>query len=211
MVCDISCKLGVGAKMVPIEKVATAVEFDEVNIESDGRVILLDFWATWCPPCQAPMKHNDDMLKNHPEWEGKARIIGLSIDQDQDKVMPHVKKHGYERVEHFVKAASDCDETYGVNGVPHCVLIDKEGVIQFVGHPSSTNLEKDIQTLIDGGKLSHAAGGEEGKEEEKKGESLDSAVVAEHRLRIVNAIKEKQASLKPADGTMMRDAVVVVV
>lgn len=125
--------------------------------------------------------------------------------------MPHVKKHGYERVEHFVKGGSDCDDVYGVQGVPHCVLIDKEGVIQFVGHPSSTNLEKDIQTLIDGGKLNHK-GDEEGKEEEeKKGEALDPATVQEHRARIVNAIKEKHASLKPADGTMMRDAVVVVV
>lgn len=55
--------------------------------------------------------------------------------------MPHVKQNGFERVEHYLRAGSTSDKVYGVNGVPHCVLIDKEGVLQFIGHPMSTNLE----------------------------------------------------------------------
>lgn len=54
-------------------------------VHHEGEVILLDFWATWCPPCQAPMAHNQDMLAlaaNKEKWGGKVRIIGLSIDQD---------------------------------------------------------------------------------------------------------------------------------
>ena len=43
--------------------------------------------------------------------------------------MPHVKKFGYDRVEHFLKAGSSCDDLYGVQGVPHVVLVDKEGII----------------------------------------------------------------------------------
>jgi len=81
--------------MKPLVGVADAKTFNETNIEHEGNVIMLDFWATWCPPCQKPMKANDEMLKRHPEWAGKVRIIGVSIDQEQDKVMPHVEKHGY--------------------------------------------------------------------------------------------------------------------
>ena len=56
---------------------------DAEIVQHEGEVILLDFWATWCPPCQAPMAHNQEMLKNHSEgddaWTG-VRIIGISLD-----------------------------------------------------------------------------------------------------------------------------------
>jgi len=42
--------------------------------------MLLDLWATWCPPCQAPMAHNQHMLETRKDWGDKVRIIGLSID-----------------------------------------------------------------------------------------------------------------------------------
>jgi thiol-disulfide isomerase/thioredoxin len=136
---EMSCSLGPGDKMLPLTDIADAKTFDETTIDAEsnqGKVLMIDFWATWCPPCQKPMKHNDDMLAKHPEWEGKVRIIGLSIDKEADKVMPHVEKHGYQRVEHFVRAASDCSQVYSVNGVPHIVLVDQNGIIQYKGHPA---------------------------------------------------------------------------
>ena len=55
---------------------------DMVDVtHTSGQVILLDFWATWCPPCQGPMAHNQEMLqKRGAEWGDRVRIIGLSID-----------------------------------------------------------------------------------------------------------------------------------
>jgi thiol-disulfide isomerase/thioredoxin len=128
-VCDVSCTLGVGTPMVPLVDVANAKSFDETTLEHDGKVWLIDFWATWCPPCQAPMKHNDQMLEKHADWKDQVRILGISIDQESHKVMPHVEKFGYGRVEHYLKASSQCDKDYGVQGVPHVALVDKKGVI----------------------------------------------------------------------------------
>merc|ERR1711907_267186 len=57
-------------------------------VHNEGEVILLDFWATWCPPCQKPMAHNQEMLeKREKDWAGKVRIIGLSIDKEADAVV----------------------------------------------------------------------------------------------------------------------------
>lgn len=80
--------------------------------------------------------------------------------------MPHVKKHGYERVEHYLRASSTCDDDYGVEGVPHVVLVDKKGIIQYIGHPMRTNLEEDIEKLLSNEDLAKAGGEEESKEEE---------------------------------------------
>lgn len=57
-------------------------------VHNEGEVILLDFWATWCPPCQKPMAHNQEMLeKRKADWAGKVRIVGVSIDNSKDAMV----------------------------------------------------------------------------------------------------------------------------
>jgi len=55
---------------------------DKLSLEHvPGQVWMIDFWATWCPPCQAPMAHNVEMIeKRGDDWKDEVRIIGLSID-----------------------------------------------------------------------------------------------------------------------------------
>ena len=46
--------------------------------------MLVDVLATWCGPCQNPMKHNQEMLeKNEAVWGDKVRIVGVSVDEDK--------------------------------------------------------------------------------------------------------------------------------
>jgi len=82
-----------------------------------GQVMLVDFWATWCPPCQGPMAHNQKMLEEHGEkWGGKVRIMGLSIDNDAAKVKSHVESKKWASVEHYHIRNGKCtaDKEYGI-------------------------------------------------------------------------------------------------
>ncbi len=103
-----------------------------------GQVILLDFWATWCPPCQKPMQHNQDMLERRRDWGDRVRLIGLSIDQDPDTVYNHVVKKKWTLVEHYQVNTAGCQaqQEWGVKGVPTVVLVDREGLVVYKGHPA---------------------------------------------------------------------------
>ena len=118
-----------------------------------GQVILLDFWATWCPPCQKPMAHNQEMLThNKATWGSRVRIIGLSIDDDKAALKSHVVAKGWTDVEHFFTSQHGCSasDDWGVTGVPHCILVDTHGKIVWKGHPASRQLEADINNLLAG-------------------------------------------------------------
>ena len=107
------------------------------------------------------------------KWKDKVRIMGISIDKDVETVNKHVEKNKWTSVEHFHRAGSTCSKDYGINGVPHIMLIDKNGMIVFKGHPASRKIEEDIDKLIAGESLSGkgtapiaASGDKDSKEEE---------------------------------------------
>jgi len=130
---------------------------DNVTLShKQGEVILLDLWATWCPPCQAPMKHNVEMLaKGKPEWKDRVRLIGLSVDQDLAALQKLIVDRGYaNHVEHYHAANGKCkiNAQLGAGGIPHVALLNPDGVIVYKGHPSSIDLEKAIDDLLKSGK-----------------------------------------------------------
>ena len=118
----------------------------------DPKVYLIDFWATRCDPCQEPMAHNQKMLENNPDWEGKADILCISLDDSAEDVNKMVEEKGWDKISSYWAGpggfSGETPKRFYVNGIPKCLLV-KNGVLLWVSHPSGRILEEDIKKLID--------------------------------------------------------------
>ena len=112
-----------------------------------GKIVLLDFWATWCKPCVAGMPGLDKLAAR---WKDKDIVVlGISIDQEPKKVAPFLKKKpvSYPIVLDNPKTPSYA--TFKVKVLPSMFLIDKDGniVAQWRGETKPAEIEKALAKL----------------------------------------------------------------
>lgn len=94
-----------------------------------GKVVLVDFWASWCPPCRRDMPH---MVEVYKQYKNKGfEIVGISLDRTGDAWRKGINDLGitWPQMSDLKYWQSEGAALYGVNSIPHTVLIDKEGII----------------------------------------------------------------------------------
>jgi cytochrome c biogenesis protein CcmG/thiol:disulfide interchange protein DsbE len=92
-----------------------------------GKVLLLDFWATWCGPCRESTPHFIQLYKAHRE--SGFELIGMSVDKGDDKVVRNFVR-SMDIPYPIVIAPEEVVKNYRVTGIPTTFLIDKEGKIR---------------------------------------------------------------------------------
>jgi thiol-disulfide isomerase/thioredoxin len=106
-----------------------------------GKVLMLDFWATWCKFCQQPMQENIDLVTNNQKLaENNVIIVGLSCDEDTQKWKNHIEQKNWSLIPQYVKKG--LLKELGIKGIPCILIVNKQGIISFIGHPSEINLEQ---------------------------------------------------------------------
>lgn len=125
------------------------VEGNEVtSAQFKGKVVVLDFWATWCPPCRREIPGYIALQKKYGD-QGLA-IIGVSLDQAGPSV---VKKFAAENKMNYTLVMGD-DKIVaafgGVEGIPTTFLIDRDGRIRDrkVGAEETATYEKKIAGVL---------------------------------------------------------------
>lgn len=92
-----------------------------------GSVVLVNFWATWCPPCKEEIP---SMIKLNKAMTGKAfRMLAISIDDGGKNAVTDFFK-GSRDLPCYLDADTRISQLYGTTGVPETFIVDKQGIIQ---------------------------------------------------------------------------------
>ena len=115
-----------------------------------GKVVILDFWATWCPPCR---KGIPDLISIQNEYKNELVVIGISLDQPatQDQLVPFIESYGINYP--VVLGNIEVSTAYGnIQAIPTSFIIDQEGNIinKYIGLVPKSTLVEEINSLLNG-------------------------------------------------------------
>lgn len=127
---DVLKNSAVGKKFIDFDMADTKGKAHKLSeYVGNGKVVLIDFWASWCPPCRREMP---DLVKAYKTYKGKNfEIVGISLDSKLDAWEKGIKDLGitWPQLSDLQGWKNTGAALYGVNSIPHTVLVDKDGTV----------------------------------------------------------------------------------
>jgi thiol-disulfide isomerase/thioredoxin len=112
----------------PVELKFTSVDGKAIDLSKmKGKVVLIDFWATWCPPCRAEVP---DVVATYKKFHDQGfEIAGISLDQNKDSLLAFTKEHEMTWPQYFDGKGWDNDisKGFGIDEIPAMWLVGKDG------------------------------------------------------------------------------------
>jgi tetratricopeptide (TPR) repeat protein len=113
----------------------------------DGKTIyVIEFWATWCPPCRQSIPHLNKLLQ---EYKDRNVVIVGVTDEPEDVVRPFVRKLDMQYLVAIAPKEANGLWTEGIPGIPQAFIVDSKGTIVWAGHPMA-GLDDALKGIFEG-------------------------------------------------------------
>jgi len=122
------------------------VQGDANGLTTDS-VVVLEFWATWCPPCRQTIPHLSQIYNKFKDKN--VFIVGITNEDNESQIRSFVKKMGAQMnyavaIDATGAVNNDYMARYHVTGIPHAFILDRKGDIAWHGHPADTAFERAL-------------------------------------------------------------------
>ncbi len=139
--CVPGCTQNVGSD-APEVTATTWINTDGFKLaDHKDKIVVVEFWATWCPPCRKSIPHLKTM---HDTYKDQGLVIVSLSDEPAETINEFNKKAGMDWI---VGAGSSSGRDYGVSGIPTAFIV-VDGKIAWNGHPMG-GLEEEVKKLIE--------------------------------------------------------------
>ncbi len=130
-------------KSKPVDLNFTAVDGQAVDLaKMRGKVVLVDFWATWCAPCRAALP---GVIAAYKKYHDKGfEVVGISLDHDKDSMVRFTKVNDMPWPQYLDSDGFEgaiCSK-YGITAIPETWLVDKKGIVV------STEVEEGLDAKV---------------------------------------------------------------
>lgn len=126
----------------------TDMEGNSVSLSNlKGKVVFLDFWSTWCPPCRESLPHTQSLSQHEKAKSGELVVLAINAREEADKVKQFMQEKGFSFRVLMDKDGAVLDK-YKVQGIPTFVLIDREGKVAWVQVGFGSGTEKLMEEAV---------------------------------------------------------------
>jgi len=112
-----------------------------------GKVVVLDFWSSTCPPCQPAMSELNELAMKRADWKEKVMFVGINEDDALATGRSHAQKRGWKNIQFLFDEGQKLHDLFRA-GLPELILADSAGKIIWRGHPTDIALEEEIRRLL---------------------------------------------------------------
>ncbi|MFA5264653.1 MAG: TlpA disulfide reductase family protein [Opitutaceae bacterium] len=119
------------------------LEYVKNAVQPAGKPMILEFWATWCPPCRKSIPHLNEIYK---KYQDRGLLAVGVTDEDRPTVDAFLAKMKMDYTV-AIDAEGALGNSFGIKGIPHAMLVDKTGKIVWEGHPLDLQ-DSDIEQVL---------------------------------------------------------------
>jgi cytochrome c biogenesis protein CcmG/thiol:disulfide interchange protein DsbE len=134
----------VSADMVGQKLPSSTLNFVGSKPDMDGKPLLLEFWATWCPPCRTSIPHLNEI---HAKYKDRGLLV-VGVTGEPNAVIKKFQKEVPMDYAVATDTGGRLNEKMGISGIPHAFLVNKSGEIVWQGHPNRLT-DADIEKILE--------------------------------------------------------------
>lgn len=126
----------------------TSLDGETVRLSDyNGRIVFLNFWASWCEPCTRELPAMQEFVRAQPE-DGAA-VLAVNVEESAETVRAFLEAQGIRDLEILLDQESSAAASYGVFNIPVTFIIDEAGIVRYPKYGEITQAEMNgyVQAL----------------------------------------------------------------